>query len=411
MATHSLNQKLSLIRSLFKAREDVFAIYWQKGSKSGYMPAIEYDPYMYRLHKMRGGTLKDYADKKYLPLGDQQIIKHLNGEQLIGVYPLLTNNTSWFIAADFDGPKWMDECRGFIEICRNNDIPAYLERSRSGNGGHVWIFFDATYPANRSRKILKSLLEQAGICSVFDNSSSFDRLFPNQDFHSGKGLGNLIALPFHRPAFIKGNSCFVNPEEIDLPAYSDQWVFMSAIQKVTIAHLDMLYGKIDAETIINKSIQNNSKQLKVVLDNDVRLTRSGITPILINFLKKELNVINSDFIIKTKIGKNTWGTNKYYKCFVETENELIIPRGFIGKFLRFCKDKKLNDLDKLSHGQSLYSNEEDFLNDLLKDKRVKHYRQLRYLASRHESNTMKLRFVLNFLFFFFWYNVRFKRAL
>jgi hypothetical protein len=81
---------------------------------------------------MKGGTFKDYKDKTYLPLTDQQFLKHLNGKQLIGIYPLLQDNTPWFIAADFDKENWTDKCRTFINVCKENDIPAYLERSRSG---------------------------------------------------------------------------------------------------------------------------------------------------------------------------------------------------------------------------------------------------------------------------------------
>lgn len=235
MDQYSENEKLNLFKSLFRGREDVFAIRWAKGSKSGYMPAYYYDPYMYRLHKMKGGTFKNYKDKTYLPLTDQQFLKHFKGEQLIGVYPLLQNNTSWFIAADFDKENWEEECRLLIDFCKGQGVPAYLERSRSGRGGHVWIFFDQPYPAIRSRKILITFLEQAGIFSVFDKTSSFDRLFPNQDFHSGKGMGNLIALPLYKPTLEEGNTCFINEQ---LNPYQDQFSFMSSIQKISISDLD-----------------------------------------------------------------------------------------------------------------------------------------------------------------------------
>lgn len=142
---------------------------------------------------MKGGTFKNFEEKRYQPLTDEQISKHLNGEQVIGIYPLLPDNTSWFIVADFDEANWEMECAKFMEQCVTKSIPAYLERSRSGKGGHVWIFFEKPYPAFKSRRILIALLEQSGILSVFDKHSSFDRLFPNQDYLSGKGLGNLIA--------------------------------------------------------------------------------------------------------------------------------------------------------------------------------------------------------------------------
>ena len=102
------NVQINIFRSLFQGREDVFAVRWEKSGKSGYMPAYFYDPYHYRVHKLNGGSFKDYADKTYLTLTDDQIEKHLTVQQLIGLYPLLTDNTSWFIVADFDEKDWID---------------------------------------------------------------------------------------------------------------------------------------------------------------------------------------------------------------------------------------------------------------------------------------------------------------
>lgn len=214
------SDEITIFKSLFKGREDVFALRWDKDTKGGYMPAYLYDPYLYRVHKMKGGTFQNYKDKTYLPFTDKEIIKHLSGEQLIGIYPLLTDNTSWFLVADFDKENWIEESKKFILACCDKNISAYLERSRSGNGGHVWIFFKQPYPAVRSRKIFTSILEQSGAFSIFDKASSFDRLFPNQDFLSGKGLGNLIALPLFKKTFDQGNSCFVDP--ITLQPMPDQ---------------------------------------------------------------------------------------------------------------------------------------------------------------------------------------------
>ena len=334
----SLKNQIQLFKSVFKGKDDVFAIRWEKGNKSGYMPAYHFDPYRYRAHKMKGGTFQNYTDKTYLKLTDDEIAKHIKGEQLIGIYPLLPDNTSWFLAADFDKENWIDDSRKFLKECNERRIPSYLERSRSGKGGHVWIFFEQPYPAIRSRKIFISILEQSGAFSVFDKSSSFDRLFPNQDFLSGKGLGNLIALPLFKKSYEQGNSCFI--DESTLQPTPDQWQFLQSIKRISLTELDKFYQGISnfSVSILPKAING---KLVIALDNVVRISRDGITTPLINFLKEELNFANSEFIIKKKIGRNTFGTERYFKFVEETENEIIVPRGFIGKLIRFCRECKI----------------------------------------------------------------------
>ena len=109
MSTSAEINNIELFKSVFTGREDVFAVRWEKGNKSGYMPAYFYDPYRYRVHKMNGGTFQNYLDKEHLALSEREIEKHLNGEQHIGIYPLLKDNTSWFIVADFDKVDWLEK--------------------------------------------------------------------------------------------------------------------------------------------------------------------------------------------------------------------------------------------------------------------------------------------------------------
>ncbi len=332
---------LQIFKSLFKGREDVFAVRWENGKKSGYMPAYFYDPYMYRAHKMRGGTFQNYQDKTYLPLSDKEFEKHLRGEQLIGIYPLLQDNTSWFIAADFDDENWLEECKAFLKVCKDNEIPAYLERSRSGEGGHIWMFFEQPYPAARSRKIILSLLERSGVFSVFDKSSSFDRLFPNQDFLSGKGLGNLIALPLYHKTWKQGNSCFLDTKSFQ--PILDQFGFLQTIRRVPVVKLEELYGDISTSLSLesNQPVTTTSGKLTITLKNVVKINRTGIPFPLINYLKDELNFANAEYFIKKKSGKNTFETERYFKFIEETESDVIIPRGFIGKLIRFCLEKRI----------------------------------------------------------------------
>lgn len=159
------------------------------------MPARLFDPYFNTIYRKPANS-QSSAPITYLPLTDDQIQRHLEGRQLIGLYPLLQDNSSWLIAADFGKNSWLEDCRSFLRICADYQISAYLERSRSGKGGHVWIFFDRAYPAFKSRRIILALLEKSGVVSPFDKNSSFDRLFPNQDRLSGKGFGNLMPYRF-----------------------------------------------------------------------------------------------------------------------------------------------------------------------------------------------------------------------
>src|SRR6218665_3106154 len=122
-----MTANINLYRTLFKGLDDVYAIHWSKGNKSGYMPAKPYDPYFNRIYKK--STNPTHSEViNYLPLTDDQIQRHLEGKHLIGLYPLLQDNTSWLIAADFDKSSWIEDCRKFISICADYNIPAYLER-------------------------------------------------------------------------------------------------------------------------------------------------------------------------------------------------------------------------------------------------------------------------------------------
>lgn len=341
MSSSPINN-IQLFKSVFAGREDVFAVRWEKGNKSGYMPAYFYDPYRYRAHKMNGGTFQNYPDKEYLPFTEKEIEKHLNGEQHIGIYPLLKDNTSWFIVADFDKVDWIKDCRKFINACNEKGIPAYLERSRSGKGGHVWIFFEQRYPAIKSRRLFISILEQTGIFSLFDKSSSFDRMFPNQDSLSGKGFGNLIALPLFKKTYEQGNSCFIDIESLE--PIPNQWGFIKNIQKISTIKLDELHQIYNTPQNITASIvpKLHNKRLTIKLGNVVKIDLNAISTPLINFLKEELNFLNTEFLIKKKIGKNAFGTERYFKLVEETENEVIIPRGFIGKIIRFSIENKID---------------------------------------------------------------------
>lgn len=230
------------------------------------MPDYSYDTYHYRLHKANGGTFSNYNHKSYLHLSEIVISKHLQGLQQNGIYPLLQDNTSWFLVADFDKSDWQRQALKFLEGCRSKNVPDYLQRSRSGNGAHVWIFFEEPYPASKSRKIFMEILEWCGAFSPFDKSSSFDRLFPNQEYLTGKGLGNLIALALFLPAVQKGNSSFVDPKTMD--PIADQIGYLKRARKMSLDLLDELYN--ERWTIAESNISNIDEKLKIILSNTIK---------------------------------------------------------------------------------------------------------------------------------------------
>ena len=244
--------------------------------------------------------------------------------------------------ADFDEMlaskrSWIDECRSFIETCKQFELPTYLERSRSGKGGHVWIFFDSNYPAQKSRKIVLHILEFAGIISQFDKNPNYDRLFPNQDYHSGKGLGNLIALPFQKKALENNNSCFINP--VSQAPLEDQWTFLQNIRRVSVEQLDKIFITI-ANAVPDKDF-SAQYGIQIVLNNEIEITKEQLTPQLIQFFRDNLNFVNSDYIIKKKLGKPTFGVEPYFRMLKEKGNTILLPRGFIGRLLRYFKEQNI----------------------------------------------------------------------
>ena len=234
--------KIALFRSLFRGREDVYAERWRaKDGTWGYRPASKKDWRAVLASRPEDHKKVDRQTRTLYPLTDEVVRQHLTGRNTAGIYPLLADETCWLLAADFDKKTWQEDSLAFIATCHSAEVPAYLERSRSGNGGHAWIFFNAPVPAPLARKMGCSLLTQTMERRHHIGLDSYDRFFPNQDTLPKGGFGNLIALPLQWVPRQNGNSVFVDD---DLRPYADQWQLFLAIRRV---------GADQAEWIVNNA--------------------------------------------------------------------------------------------------------------------------------------------------------------
>ena len=223
-------EKIDLFQRLFRGREDIYAVRWEgKGGKSGYSPAAAMD--WRAINAARPEERKRVArrTRMLLPLTGEAIRKHLTGKHSVGIYPVLPDETCWLLAVDFDKKSWMADSTTFRQTCRRFCVPAILERSRSGNGAHVWMFFDRPVLALDARKLGCALLTRTMEKRHEIGLDSYDRLFPSQDTLPKGGFGNLIALPLQKGPRQQGNSVFLN--ELFEP-YPNQWEFLESVQRI-----------------------------------------------------------------------------------------------------------------------------------------------------------------------------------
>ena len=196
-------EKVALFRSLFRGRDDVFPVLWtsSKTGRTGYSPACdnEWAPGVCEKPRVRCGECPNQA---FVAVSDRVILDHLEGRHVAGVYPLLADETCWFLAADFDKAQWQKDVAAFREACNDAGLPVAVERSRSGNGAHAWFFFDAPVSAAAARRMGCYLITQAMARRHGLDMTSYDRLFPNQDTMPRGGFGK-------RTRSIPGSTSFI----------------------------------------------------------------------------------------------------------------------------------------------------------------------------------------------------------
>ena len=237
-----VEEKIRLFRSLFRGREDVYARRFEsrKSGKAGYAPACANEWVRGVCEKPRIACA-ECPHRRFLPVTDEVVRRHLSGEDgegksfVVGLYPLLPDDSCWFVAVDFDKGGWREDAAACLEACRRLSLPAALERSRSGNGAHLWLFFDEPLPASLSRRLASHVLTETMERRPHVGLDSYDRLFPNQDTMPQGGFGNLIALPLQKAARQHANSVFLDEA---LEPWPDQWSFLATVRRVARRHTE-----------------------------------------------------------------------------------------------------------------------------------------------------------------------------
>jgi len=332
--------KMSIYNNLFKGREDVFAMRWEKadGTKSGYTPVCINEWRAGVCNKLGRGKCKDCDYKNYAKWSNFYLQSHLYGQKTYGIYPLLPDNHSYLLAVDFDGKNWVKDTKIFITECAKHNLEPHLERSRSGDGAHVWFFFENKYLASKSRNIFLNILRDAKLLDRFSRDESYDRIYPSQDFVGINEIGNQVVLPLHGKAKQAQNTVFLN-QDTYLPI-DDQWAYLLGIKKTEPKILDQVFEKFNNEE--SEFIPSSGKILKIVLSNQIYLETRNIPHELTTFLKDKLNFINPEYSIKRRMGVGVYNIEKFFNLIDSQGSRIGIPGGFLNALINFLNERNIS---------------------------------------------------------------------
>lgn len=377
--TLSIDERIRLFQSLFKGREDVFARRWfsKTTGKSGYQPVC--------INEWKQGICdkKKYRcvicpNRNFAPLTTQDMYRHLEGKDeyccdVVGLYAIMQDNNCAFLCADFDDKNckygYKEDVLAYVGVCREWLIPYAIERSRSGNGAHVWIFFEAPLPASKARRLGNAILTEAMTRNGQMSFNSYDRFFPNQDYLPEGGFGNLVALPLQGQARRRENSVFVDN---DFLVYKDQWAFLYNLKKIQESTIDQLLRLHYQEELGKLSMSSEHKpwvtplpqnitqedfhaKVEIIKADKLYIPLKAVSAKVLNHLKRIAAFKNPEFYSKQALRLSTYAIPRIISCFDITNEYLAMPRGCEDATRSFLNDNAVTYTitDKTNHGNKI----------------------------------------------------------
>lgn len=349
-------EKIALFRSLFRGREDVYPLRFEskKTGKSGYQPACA-NQWARGLCDMQRVKCADCPNRRFIPLTDDVIRRHLSGQDeagkpfIMGLYPMLLDDSCFLLVIDFDKASWQEDTAAYLSTCRRWGLPAALERSRSGHGGHVWLFFEEPVPAALARALASSLLTETMEQRPGLGLSSYDRLVPGQDTMPKGGLGNLIALPLQKLPREQGNSVFVDSA---MAPFADQWAYLATLAKITRPQAEVIVREAEARgrvigvrlapcdeedatpwsappsrRRVEPPLTGLPAHLELVLGDQIYLDKEGLPPGLQNRLLRLAAFQNPEFYKAQAMRLPTHGIPRVMACAEDYPQHIALPRG------------------------------------------------------------------------------------
>jgi len=377
----STSEKIALFLSLFRGRADVYPRRFQnsKTQKSGYAPACRNEWVRNICQKPKIKCL-DCSHRQFIPIIEEIIFWHLQGsdkqgkEFVMGIYPMLLDETCYFLATDFDKASWESDSVAFLKTCHRMSLPAVLERSRSGNGAHVWLFFEEAISAGLARRLGASILTDTMESNPQIGLDSYDRFFPNQDTLPRGGFGNLIALPLQKIPRNQGNSVFIDEQ---LQVIDDQWAYLSSIKKISRNEVERLVEEAEAKGRVigvrldvaeeeNRTpwrpptllpiLDGLPKKLNLVVGNEIFIEKELLPPALANRLIRIAAFQNPDFYKAQAMRLPVYDKPRIIGCARDYSHHLGLPRGCLDEIIKLLRELKIKYTlkDELFDGQPLH---------------------------------------------------------